>query len=155
MQRGAQAVEAGDAAAGAQQFRVALEIAREDPSGSGVNELAYSAWHLGDLCFKRPGVCEPGEAELRTAESLDLFGDLYGPEHPVVIPVLLRMADIRAGEGDEADAARLREKADRITAQTFPESHYMRSRMGKHRPASGLHPQELLRILADVDLLGG
>jgi len=155
MQRGALAVEAGDPATGVEQFRQALESAQEHGGSEGSNELAYSAWHLGDLCFKHPDLCQPGDAETWTLVSLLAFERLYGPEHPVVIPVLLRMAEIREGEGDGSAAVALRARADGITARSFPESHYLRSRLGTHRPASGLHPQELLRILADVDLLDG
>jgi hypothetical protein len=153
MQAAGAAVDEGDAVAGAEHFRQALAASLQEPSNP--NEVAYAAWHLGDLCFKHPTACRAGEAEAGTGEALAIFEIHYGPEHPVVIPVLLRMAEIRAGEGDAASAAALREKADRITARTFPESHFMRARMGTHRPAADLHPQELLRILADVDPLGG
>ena len=52
-------------------------------------------------------------------------------------------------------AADLLERADRITVRAFPESHFMRTRLGTRRPAADLDPQELLRILAELDTLDG
>jgi hypothetical protein len=84
-----------------------------------------------------------------------VFAALYGPEHPVVIPILLRLAEIETRDGDPKGAAALVARADRITARTFPDSHFMRARSGDHRPAADLDPREVLQILADVDILGG
>jgi hypothetical protein len=153
MQSAVAAVERGDPETGVSEFRTALEAARDDARSP--NELAYAAWHLGDLCFEHPPLCGQGEAEASTLEALRTFEARYGPEHPVVIPVLLRLAEIREGQGDPAAASELREKADRITDRSFPDSHFMRARMGTHRPAADLHPQELLQILSEVDPLDG
>ena len=147
------AVSRGDPEAGVSHYELALEAALEEPGNP--NHLAYATWHLGDACFQFPEDCETGDAERKTEISLALFGEHYGPEHPVVIPILLRLSVIKAEIGDPDAAAALLEQADRITARTFPESHFMRARMGKHRPASELHPLEILQILSEVDRLGG
>ena len=133
----------------------AFERARELAWHERPDRVAYTRWHQGDMCFKRPSWCPPGEAERATDEAYEIFAVEYGPDHPVVIPVLLRLSEIQSERGDGEGAQRLLERADRITEQTFPESHFMRSRIGAHRPAADLHPQELLRILAELDLLDG
>ena len=153
MRAGVDAANAADPATAIASFERAVEAAQREPENP--NRLAYASWHLGDLCFKQPDFCEPGKAERSTRQAFDAFASNYGPEHPVVIPVLLRLGDIRAGQGDAEGAEQLREQADRITERWFPESHYIRSRMGAYRPASSLHPQELLRILSELDLLDG
>lgn len=152
MRAGAEAEGAGLHAEALTDYRRAMEIALQE-SHQPIR-LAHTAWYLGDLCFENQDLCEPGEAALRTRESLAVFGALFGPEHPVVIPILLRLSEISAREGNDEQAAALLARADRITARSFPDSHFMRSRHGSHRPASDLDPQELLRILADVDILG-
>ncbi len=153
MRLGVESVNRGDPRAGVAHYEQALEAAREEPGKP--NHLAYANWHLGDACFRYPESCASGEAERKTQISLALFGGQYGPEHPVVIPILLRLSDIKTQLGDPEEAEVLLEQADRITARTFPESHFMRARMGTHRPASQLHPLEILQILAEVDLLDG
>ena len=153
MRSGADAAAQGQSAQALAFYRQALELAVED--GHQPIRLAHSAWYAGDVCFEAPQLCEPGEARRRVAQSFTIFAALYGPEHPVVIPILLRRAEIEARDGDAEEAARLVEQADLITARTFPDSHFMRSRAGDHRPASDLDPVELLRILAEVDILDG
>ncbi len=153
MRSGAEQVHGGSMAEAAGSYRRALELAVQQPHQP--SRIAYSAWHLGDVCFQSPDVCPPGAARQRTRVSYEVFGVVYGPEHPVVIPILLRLAEIQALDGDPATAQALVEQADMITARTFPESHFMRIRSDGHRPAADLDPQELLRILAEVDLLGG
>lgn len=153
MRAGSEEARAGSMAEAAESYRRALALALDQPQQP--SRIAYAAWHLGDVCFHSPEACPPGAARQRTEVSYEIFGALYGPEHPVVIPILLRLAEIHAGDGDAAGAQRLVERADRITDRTFPESHFMRLRTGGHRPAEDLDPQELLRILAEVDILGG
>ncbi len=144
---------AGEPARAAESYRRALGAAARQPHHPG--RVAAASWHLGDVCFRHDGLCHPGEARHWTQESFRVFGAIYGPEHPVVIPVLLRLSEIHALEGDAAGAEELLEQADRITARAFPESHFMRVRSEGHRPASDLDPQEVLRILAEVDILDG
>lgn len=146
-------LDQGDARAGVEHYQRAVEAALEEPGDP--TQLAYASWHLGDACFRYPDSCAAGEAERKTRISLALFGEQYGPEHPVVIPILLRLSAIEADLGDPEQAKALLEQADRITARTFPESHFMRARMGNHRPASQLDPLEILQILAEVDRLDG
>lgn len=153
MRAGAEAEGAGRPEDALACYRRALEIALRQSQQP--IWLAHTAWYLGDLCFENEDLCASEEAALRTREALAVFAALFGPEHPVVIPVLLRLSEIDARDGRPARAAALLERADRITARTFPDSHFMRSRSGTHRPASDLDPQELLRILADLDILGG
>jgi hypothetical protein len=151
MQVAVEAAHQGDRA----EARAAFERARELAFRERPDRIAYTRWHYGDMCFKRPDWCAPGEAERATEQAYEIFAVEYGPEHPVVIPVLLRLSEIRAAQGDAEAAGVLLDRADQITARTFPESHFMRSQIGAHRPASDLHPQELLRILAELDLLDG
>ena len=92
MRLGVESVDRGDPRAGVAHYEQALEAAREEPGKP--NHLAYANWHLGDACFRYPESCASGEAEQKTQISLALFADLYGPEHPVVIPILLRLSDI-------------------------------------------------------------
>jgi hypothetical protein len=153
MRAGAEAAREGRPEEALAFYRQALSLVSE--GGHQPVRMAHSAWYVGDVCFEHPDLCEPGEARQQVSRSFALFAALYGPEHPVVIPILLRLSAIDAREGDERGARQLLERADRITARTFPESHFMRSASGSHRPASDLDPMELLRILADVDILGG
>jgi hypothetical protein len=153
MRAGTDAARAGQSVEAAVHYRRALAISVDPPHQ--LSRIAYAAWHLGDVCFESPPACAPGEARQRTENSLHVFGALYGPDHPVVIPILLRLSEIHARNGDEAGAAELVERADAITERAFPESHFMRVQTGGHRPASDLDPQELLRILAEVDILDG
>lgn len=153
MRLAVESVNQGDPQAGVSHYELALEAAREEPGNP--NHLAYANWHLGDACFRYPESCATGDAERKTQISLALFGEHYGPEHPVVIPILLRLSAIKAQIGEQEAAEALLQQADYITARTFPESHFMRARMGSHRPASQLHPLEMLQILAEVDRLGG
>jgi hypothetical protein len=153
MESGEEAARVGGDAEAGDFFGRAMELAIAQPHQPG--RLAYSAWRLGDVCFRKPALCPVGEAKLRTGQALAIFSALYGPEHPVVIPILLRLAEIRAQQGDTEGAADLLERADQITARTFPESHFMRARSGAHRPAADLDPHELLQILADLDTLDG
>ncbi len=153
IQVGIHAVERGELALAIECFERAVALAGLNPRR--LNRLASATWHLADVCFKNPGRCPPGRARRDTLASYEIFAAHYGPEHPVVIPVLLRLSEIRAEEGDLANARALREQADRITARTFPEAHFMRARMGDHRPAESLHPTQLLEILAELDRLGG
>ena len=153
MRAGAELDSSGKPAEALAHYRRALELARQEPHDPV--RLAHAAWYVGDVCFENPGLCDRSEAERRVGQSFAIFAALYGPEHPVVIPILLRRSEIAARAGDTAAAQDLLEQADRITAQSFPDSHFMRSRSGSHRPASDLDPMELLRILADVDILGG
>jgi hypothetical protein len=151
MQLAVEAANDGDRRAAMAAFERSLDLARRERP----DRRAYTRWHQGDTCFKRPRWCPSGEAERATEEAYDIFAIEYGPEHPVVIPVLLRLSEIHAQVGDDEGAEEFLGLADRITARTFPESHFMRSRIGAHRPASDLHPQELLKILAELDLLDG
>jgi hypothetical protein len=153
MRSGVDAANSGQPALAIASFERAVELARRDPRRP--NRIAYAAWHLGDVCFRQPDLCPTGQAERSTRESLAVFMATYGPEHPVVIPVLLRLAALRDADADPQAANALSEQADRITERWFPESHYLRSHMGAYRPASSLHPQELLRILSELDLLDG
>jgi hypothetical protein len=153
MQSGVEAVARDEPAVAVEHFGRAIELARQRPRRG--NQLANATWHLADVCFRHPGSCQPGGAWRETLAAYEIFAAHYGPEHPVVIPVLLRLSEIRAREGDLASARALLDQADRITARWFPESHFMRARMGDHRPAASLHPRELLQILAEIDLLDG
>ena len=153
MRVGIESNQVGDGAAAVEAFGRAVELAGLDPSRP--DELAYATWHLGDACFHSPGLCPAGESERETQASYDLFADRYGPEHPVVIPILLRLAALHARRGDAAGASALVEESDEITARSFPASHFMRAYIGSYRPASSLHPQEMLEILSEMDSLGG
>ena len=153
MRAGVESSEEGDEAAAAAAFGRAVGLARLDPLHS--DELAYASWHLGDVCFHSPDLCPAGEAERETQISYDLFAAHYGPEHPVVIPILLRLSALHEQRGDAAGAKALLDESDEITARTFPASHFMRAGSGSYRPAASLHPQEILEILSEMDLLGG
>ena len=142
-------IRRGDPQGGVTHYERAREVAREP------RQSAYANWHLGDACFRYDGLCGPGEAESTTRVSLALFGELYGSEHPVVIPILLRLSVLAARRGDTDASAVLLAEADRITTRTFPESHFMRVQSGSQRPASQLHPLQVLKILAEFDRLGG
>lgn len=142
-------IQRGDPQGGVTHYERA-RAAAHDP-----RESAYANWHLGDACYRYDGLCGPDEAESTTRVSLALFGDLYGPEHPVVIPILLRLSVLAARRGDADTSTALLAQADYITARTFPESHFMRARSGDERPASQLHPLQVLKILAEFDRLGG
>ena len=49
------AFQQGDPTAGVTHFQMALDRARKNPERP--NQLAYAAWHLGDVCFKHPSIC--------------------------------------------------------------------------------------------------
>ena len=134
-------------------FTAALEIARGTPSKPVW--LAYSTWHLGDLYYEYAELGTPREVEALLDESYAAFATVYGPQHPVVIPVLLRLSQLHAARGDTDAAAELLELADEVTARRFPESHFLRVRHGQERPASGMHPHEVLRLLDEIDSLDG
>lgn len=142
-------IRRGDPQGGVAHYERAREVARKP------QQSAYANWHLGDACFRYGGLCSVGEAESTTQVSLVLFGELYGPEHPVVIPILLRLSVLAARRGDPDTSAGLLAEADRITARSFPKSHFMRAQIGRQRPGSQLHPLQMLRILAEFDRLGG
>ena len=148
----AESVRSGDPAGAVAHYEEALEAALEQEPSS-VNQLAYANWHLGDACFRYPDSCDERDTDRRTQASLALFAEHYGPEHPVVIPILLRLSLLEARRGNRAAALDLLEQADRITTRAFPASHFMRVRRGPHRPAAQLHPLQLLKILAEVDQL--
>lgn len=153
MRAGVESAEAGDDASAVEAFGSAVLLARLEPGHP--DQLAYASWHLGDVCFRSPQLCPPGEDERETQRSYDLFAAHYGPEHPVVIPILLRLSELRARAGDTQAAQALLEESDEITARTFPKSHFMRAGAGSYRPAASLHPQEILQILSELDTLGG
>ena len=142
-------IRGGNPQGGVTHYERAREVAREP------RQSAYANWHLGDACFRYDGLGGPGEAESTTRVSLVLFGELYGPEHPVVIPILLRLSVLAARRGDADSSAALLAEADRIITRTFPESHFMRAQSGSQRPASQLHPLQMLKILVEFDRLGG
>lgn len=142
-------IRRGDPQGGVTHYARAREVAQEP------RQSAYANWHLGDACYRYDGLCGPGEAETTTRVALALFGAMYGPEHPVVIPILLRLSVLAAGRGDADASAELLAEADRITTRTFPESHFMRAQSDNQRPASQLHPLQMLKILAEFDRLGG
>jgi hypothetical protein len=150
------AEQAGDVDRARDHFEAAFEIVRTDESPKML-ELAYTCWHLGDLYFREPQLIRmegSARSERLLEMSLASFQQYYGPEHPVVIPVLLTLGAVYERRGDEAGARALVEEADRVTARSFPESHFLRSTR-EPRPAASLPPQELLRLLHEREPLDG
>ena len=85
MRAGAEAQQEGRPADALSHYRQALQLAIGD--GHQPVRLAHAAWYVGDVCFERPELCAPGEARQRVGQSFAIFAALYGPEHPVVIPI--------------------------------------------------------------------
>ena len=75
-------------------FTASLEIARGTPAKPVW--LAYSSWHLGDLYYEHPELGTLRAAEALIDESHAAFAEAYGSQHPVVIPLLLRLSQIHA-----------------------------------------------------------
>jgi hypothetical protein len=152
MSAGLGAAEIGDIAAAAGHYRLALDLVHRERLPS--EEHAFSAYHLGDLMQRHPAAVPEDGGETALAlleEARACFAKTYGPDHPVLLPVLARLAQIRESAGDAEGAAAARDTADRIAARFFPETHFLRERFGAARPSQIVHPLEILALLADED----
>jgi hypothetical protein len=149
MTAGQRAAELGDLDAASTHYRRALGIARSEPART--EELAFSAYHLGDTLLEHPGTSWASSPRPRAIalleESLSAFERRYGPTHPILMPVLSRIARARSSVGEHATAAAAIARTDRIAAHSFPESHFLRERFGATPSAEVLHPAEMLKLL--------
>lgn len=146
MAAGLDAWDLGQRTTAVRHYRAAVRLAQRE--GLPAEERAFSSYRLGDAIRLHP---EAGQGESAMAlldESRRHFERAYGPDHPVLIPVWVRIASLRAAGGDEAAARAARAAADRIAVRCFPESHFLRERYGSERPASLLHPLEMLQLVA-------
>ena len=151
MSAGLDAAEMGELDSAAGHYRSAVHVARFERLPA--EELAFSAYRLGDVICQRPEVARgPRESALSLLdEARASFEHAYGTEHPVLLPVWARIAQTHesAGQHEEAEAARA--NADRIAVRFFPETHFLRERFGAARPAAIMHPLEVLALLAAED----
>jgi len=151
MAAGLDASDVGRPSAAALHYRRALAVARRERLPA--EELAFSAYRLGDLIRREPQLARGETALALLEEARDQFRRGYGPEHPVLIPVLARLARIYAEAGDTEASEAAREGADRIAVRFFPESHFLRERFGAARPAELVHPLEVLAMLGEDESL--
>jgi hypothetical protein len=147
MSAGLDAWQTGNVEAAARHYRDAVKVARE--RGLPAEEMAFSTYRLGEAIRVRPETAR-GEAALALFEESRLhFERAYGPDHPVLIPVWVRIASLQAANGESAAAVDARARADGIAVRSFPESHFLRERYGAARPGLMLHPLEVLQLLRD------
>lgn len=135
----------GDLEEAARHYRRAVRVARVEALPR--EELAFSAYRLGDVLRERPDLARGESALALLDEARAGFADAYGAEHPVLLPVWVRIASIHDERGEPEAAEAARAAADRIAVRFFPEGHFLRERFGDARPASLLHPLEILAIL--------
>ena len=122
-------------------------------SDSGQQELAFSAYKLGDTLLAHSEWAET--VERRSAdtamrlfgESLAAFEESYGAAHPILLPVLARIGLIHASRREDGAANAARARAERIARSSFPEGHFLRERFGNAHAAVLLHPLEILHLL--------
>ncbi len=149
MASGLDSWEVGDAEAAADHYRRALGIARSEALAP--EELAYSSYRLAEAIRLHPSTSRGESALALLDESRRHFEAAYGTEHPVLIPVWVRLAELRSERGDEEGARSARAAADRIAVRFFPESHFLRERYGAARPALMMHPLEVLQLIGGRD----
>ncbi len=147
MAAGLDAWAVGDVSSAADQYRLALHLARERQLPA--EELAFSSYHLGEAIRLHPTTSRGETALALLDEARRHFQTSYGVEHPVLIPVWVRIAQIQSDRGDDEAAANSWERADRIAVRFFPASHFLRERYGAARPALMLHPLEVLHMIGE------
>lgn len=145
MAAGLDAWAIGDRATAIRRYRQAVRLARQ--RGLPDEELAFSTYRLGDALRLHPEYARGESALALLDEARRHFESAYGCDHPVLIPVWVRIAALQSAAGDPAAARSSRETADRIAARFFPESHFLRERYGTARPGSLLHPLEILQLV--------
>ena len=147
MEAGLVAWQMGRPDAAASHYRQALHLARHEALPP--EELAFSSYRLGDAIRVAPAAARGEDARSLLEEARRHFETAYGTEHPVLIPVWVRLAELRARAADADAAAAARAAADRIAVRFFPESHFLRERYGAARPAAMMHPLEMLFLVAE------
>jgi hypothetical protein len=145
MEAGLDAWQLGHPDAAALHYRRAVQLARKERLPC--EELAFSTYHLGEAIRLRPETSRGESALALFEESRGHFEDCFGADHPVLIPVLVRIAALQAETGNPAQAEIARTRADRIAVRFFPASHFLRERFGVSRPAAMLHPLEVLDLM--------
>jgi hypothetical protein len=148
MAAGLDAAEMGNLDAAAGHYRSALHVARFERLPA--EELAFSAYRLGDLTRQQPDTArDESESPLALLdEARASFEHAYGAEHPILLPVWARIAQVHESAGHDEEANAARANADRIAVRFFPETHFLRERYGAARPAAIMHPLEVLALLA-------
>ena len=145
MAAGLDSSDQSDLARAAGHYRSALRLARDERLPE--EELAFSSYRLGEAIRVRPETSRGETALALLDESRRHFEAAYGAHHPVLIPVWLRIAATQADVGNDEAAAAARVAADRIAVRSFPEHHFLRERYGLARPATLLHPLEMLSLV--------
>ena len=149
MAAGLDASELGELDVASRHYRDAVRLARSEQLPS--EELAFSIYRLGEAIRVQPALAEGEQALALLQEARRHFARAYGPRHPVLIPVWIRIASIQAQQGDIAAAGASRATADEIAIRFFPERHFLRERFGAARPAAILHPLEILRLIGEPE----
>ena len=150
MSAGLDAAEVGQREDAARHYRRAVDLARLERLP--IEELAFSAYRLGDLIRTHPGLARNESALELLDEARRGFEQAYGSEHPVLLPVWARIARLHEEAGQIDAAAEARATADRIAVRFFPEAHFLRERFGAARPAEIVHPLEVLAMLGEEEL---
>ena len=153
MAAGLDASDLGDLEAASGHYRRAVRVARNEKLPN--EELAFSIYRLGESIRVQPGLSQDETALALLQEAQQHFARAYGPGHPVLMPVWVRIAAIQAESGDDQAADASRARADAIAVRFFPERHFLRERYGAARPAAILHPLEVLRLLGEPEAEDG
>jgi hypothetical protein len=146
MAAGLDATDIGDHASAYRHFQRAVAVARNERLPD--EELAFSIYRLGEEVRTHPDAARDEDALDLLHQARRHFDRAYGPKHPVLMPVWVRIATIQEERGNTEGAAESRVVADEIALHSFPESHFLRERFGAARPASMLHPLEVLHLIA-------
>jgi hypothetical protein len=149
MSAGLDASDLGNLDAASGYYRKAVQLARREQLPN--EEMAFSIYRLGESIRVQPELAEGETALALFGEAHQHFASAYGPHHPVLIPVLIRIAAIQAERGNAEAAAATRATADAIAARFFPERHFLRERFGTTRPAAILHPLEMLQLVGEPE----
>lgn len=151
MEAGLAASELGRPAEAERHYRRALELARRESLPR--EELAFSSYHLAEA-LRLQSEARGSRGSQRSQTALALFREArrhfeacFGADHPVLIPVWVRIAALEAASGRPEAAEAARTTADRIAVRFFPASHFLRDRFGAARPAALLHPLEILHLM--------
>lgn len=149
MSAGMDAADVGDVSAAARHFRRAVKLAKQERLPA--EERAFASYRLGDLLRLQPDAARGEDVLSLLEESRASFERAYGPDHPVLLPVWMRLALVHDANGATESADVARAAADRIAVRFFPEHHFLRERFGAARPAEVVHPLEVLALLGDAE----